>query len=127
MIEKVEEKPVLAGPDRVADRRRVGGDDQALARHRLEERPGEHEGIGVVDMCPGERQGGEHLAMRQRPGEMDPRRIDSVLYLVQEELLPSRPFRRRQPVPTCRSEPIRRIPASGTCARTRGRARMNTW
>src|SRR3954451_17298302 len=38
--------------------------------------------------------------MRQRPGEMDPRRIDAVLYLVQEELLPSRLFRRRQPVPT---------------------------
>src|SRR5215212_4712129 len=38
--------------------------------------------------------------MRQRPGEMDPRRIDAVLYLVQKELLPSRPFRRRQPVST---------------------------
>src|SRR3954469_16818484 len=86
MIEEVEKEPVLSRPDRVADRRRVGGDDQALARHRLEERPGEHEGIGVVD--------------RQRPGEMDPRRIDAVLYLVQKELLPSRPFRRRQPVST---------------------------
>src|SRR5215210_6750376 len=37
--------------------------------------------------------------MRQRPGEMDPRRIDAVPYLVKEDLFPSRSFRRRQSVP----------------------------
>ena len=45
----------------------IGGvsaaDHQALAGHRLQHRPGEHERVGVVDVGPGHRQGGHrHLA-----------------------------------------------------------------
>ena len=74
--------------DDLAHRRRVGGDDPALERHRLDQRPGQDERIGQVEVRRGDLQHAHELLVGHPPDEMDPRPVDRASRSGAEDLEP---------------------------------------
>ena len=78
-IEKVDEPAIVAVANHLFDRRREGADDEAPCRQRFEQRPGEYEGVGQIDVNRRDLQYGEVLLVRQRTEEMNPPQIERAV------------------------------------------------
>src|SRR5215472_7137871 len=81
IVEKIHQLTVFPIANYLLDWGRAGADDATSCRHRLEQRPGEHERVGEIHVHRGDLQDGQILLIGQPSEKMDAAQIEFALQL----------------------------------------------